>query len=109
MPLRKEQVERLSVEALLNLLNPDFNIGKTYFKEKSKRFMITHNFHLIQEVNDKEDDVEEWETFGFPIELVAQTEIEPVFGETPRECLLNFFSKHPGLILYDIKNIENYS
>jgi hypothetical protein len=109
MPLKREQLEKLSVEALLSLLNPDFNIGKTYFKEVGKKFMITHNYKLIFEINSTEDHVDEWETFGFPTELLNQASIESVFGKTPRECLLKFFELHPGLILYDIKNVDNYS
>jgi hypothetical protein len=107
--LMSEHLESLSTDKLMTLLNPDFNIGRTYFKEEGKQFMITHNYHLIYEVNSEEDNVDEWETFGFPVESVTLASIPPVFGPSVRECLLSFFNKYPKLILYSIENPENYS
>lgn len=109
MPLSIDHLRELSLDALVNLLNPDFNIGRTYFKDEDKKYVITHNYNLVHEVNSDENDVDEWETFGYPIELIQQAAIKPVFGSTPKECLLNFFQSHPKLILYDIDNLDKYS
>ena len=109
VPLMLDHLKELSTDVLMTLLNPDFNIGKTYFKEEGKQFMITHNYHLIYEVNSDEDDVDEWETFGFPVESVSLASIPPVFGATVKDCLLSFFNSYPKLILYSIDNPENYS
>ena len=106
MPLNAN-FETFDVETLMGFLNPDFNIGRTYFHEPYKRYMISHNYYLIHEVNSNEEDVEEWETFGYEVELIQQAGIKPVFGPTAKRCLINFFTKHPKLILVDI-NTDNH-
>jgi hypothetical protein len=99
LEVKKEVFERMSLEMLMDLLNPDYHIGKTFFDQPSKRWMILHDYNLVAEVNSDEDDVNEWETFGYPIELIGQASGKEVHGANPKETLINFFTSYPGLIV----------
>lgn len=105
----RSELEKMSLGELIVMLNPDFTIGATHyptpvsedgeFLKNPKRWMIQHNLYLIFTANDPEDKVDEWETLGFDIEHVKQADISPIYGNTPKECLINFFIMHPELIL----------
>ena len=97
----RQQLKEFSLELLLDLLLPDFNICRTYFEESAKRYMVQHNYNLIAEVNEINDepDMLKWETFGFDFELIELACTPVVYGSTAKECLLNFFDKHPTYML----------
>ena len=72
MPKTKEYFGELSTDKLLNLLNPDYNLGRTVHSEPDKRWVVQHNYFLIAEVNCLEDKVEDFQTFGYPVESIAE-------------------------------------
>lgn len=99
MKLKKEQLVGLSLEELLEMLNPDFHLNQTFFEQSHKKWQIAHNYYLIGEVNSDSDDVDEWETFGYPLECINYAKTKEIFGSTPKEALINFFVAYPWFVI----------
>lgn len=105
----KSQLEAMSLGQLLNMLNPDFNIGVTHFETtydedgyalpNEKRWVITHNYFLIAEVNCETDEMDKWETFGYPMETLSDIKTGRVFGSNPKDTLIKFFSLYPQFVI----------
>jgi hypothetical protein len=95
----KEQLEAMTTEELMFLLSPDFNVGRTYFGSGSKAFIVEHNYALIGNVNDGIDDIDKWQTFGYPKGKIADALQPAVYGSTPKKALLNFYRLYPNLII----------
>ena len=102
LELSKTVLEQLDLDVLMQMLNPDFNIGRTYHEEQDKKWMIVHNYNLIADVNFGIKNLGDWETFGYPIELINQASIPSVYGSTPKACLIEFLVSYPKLILNPI-------
>lgn len=98
----KEYFRSLSTDELLLLLNPDYNLGRTVYVEPSKKWIVQHNYFLIAEVNCLEDKVEDFQTFGYPIESITEATTESIYGNTAKETLINFYIAHPELIIAKI-------
>ena len=99
MKFNKHQLGMLSLETLLQMLNPDFHLNQTFFEDESKKWQIAHNYYLIGEVNSDSDDVDEWETFGYPLDCINYAKTKEIFGKTPIETLINFFVAYPWFII----------
>lgn len=107
----RSELEAMSLGELIVMLNPDFNIGTTHYPtpvsedgeylKNPKRWMIQHDLRIVEQSIDWDDDIDddERETLGHDINAVRQARICPTYGNTPKECLINFFTTHPELIL----------
>lgn len=92
-------LQAMSLVELLDLLNPDYSIARTSHEDIDRRYMIDHVYSLIKDVNTKQEDFEEWETFGIDFDVANLVNVEPVYASTARECLLKFFNDYPEMIL----------
>lgn len=106
----RSELEAMSLGELLVLLNPDFNIGTTHFPtpvsedgeylKNPKRWMIQHDLRIVAESIDFQDEIDEPETLGHDIEAVRfAAKYPPIFGNTPKECLINFLTINAELTL----------
>ena len=103
--ISKEKLEKLSVEKLLELLNPNFYIANTWFEQPSRKVVILHIYNFLADVNIRNED---WDNFGLDEKLVYQALIPPVYGCNYKSCLIDFLLQHPTLILMPEQQLKKF-
>lgn len=101
----KEKLEKLSLEKLLGLLNPNFYIANTWFTEPSKKVVILHIYNFLADVNIRNNN---WDNFGLDEKLVYQSMIPPVYGLDYKSCLISFLTQHETLIQMPEQELKRY-
>lgn len=93
--MEKIKLLELNVEQLLDMLHPDFRIGKTFFDDPKKAYWISHVYDLLAEINTDEEE-EDYQTFGYAHESITQAKkVGVVYGSTAKRCLIEFFEIYP--------------
>ena len=103
------ELESMSLDTLILMLNPDYKIGATTFPSRfdadgnmlpsQKRWIVEHNYAIVADLNQPDVDVNKWVTFGLPVESIQDATCKPSYGATPKKALINFYLSNPTLII----------
>jgi len=103
--ISKEKLEKLSVEKLLELLNPNFYIANTWFNEPGKKVVVLHIYNFLADVNINNKN---WDNFGLDQDLVYQALIPPIYGCDYKSCLIDFLLQHQSLIRMPEQQLKRF-
>lgn len=101
----KEKLEKLSLEKLMGLLNPNFYLANTWFTEPSKKVVILHIYNFLADVNVSNNN---WDNFGLDPKLVYEALIPAVYGTDYKSCLISFLTQHEDLIQLPEQTLKKY-